>query len=110
LVEDQAKTAGLPGTIALAKNMAEIASEKTAAAARFGLKMLIVFSFLCVPVRPSRRVAQYTASGVPVLKNGRILRFLRVLRSERLFINPKGWEFSPTFDIVDFVAIAGPRG
>jgi hypothetical protein len=41
-MKDQAKTAGLPGTIALARKRAEMATEKTAAAALFEAKSVMV--------------------------------------------------------------------
>jgi len=44
-----------------------------------------------VSCRPFLRDTQHLAGGVPNLKNGGILRFLRFRFLNHPFINPKGW-------------------
>jgi len=42
---------------------------------------------------------------VPVLKNVEILGFSEYSLMDASFINPKGWLFSPTFGIGDFLML-----
>jgi hypothetical protein len=49
--------------------------------------------------------ANNIAGGVPVSKNGRILRFSEHSFMNHSFINPKGWDFSPTIRIGDFASL-----
>jgi hypothetical protein len=49
--------------------------------------------------------AQQSAGTVPVLKNVEILGFSEYSLMDASFINPKGWLFSPTFGIGDFLML-----
>lgn len=92
--------------MALAKTTTETATEKIAAAKRFEANTDMVFSFVRLPVRPSLRAAQYIASAVPVLRNGRIPAFFVYSLNEQMFMIAKIWENIPTFSFACFECLA----
>ena len=104
--------AGVAGTIAVAMKKAEIARADTAAKTRLPVSELInmiVFSFVFQLLEPFAPDAQNCAGGVPNSKNGGILRFSEYSFMKHLFINPKGWEISPTIRITHFRGEIAPQ-
>ncbi|MDX1703694.1 MAG: hypothetical protein R3235_05320 [Altererythrobacter ishigakiensis] len=103
-VSNQANNAGLAGMIVAAITAVERTSEKAAAKILLVVSVVknIVISFHSFVWRTISPDAQHNAETVPVLKNGRFLRFSEYSFRKLSFINPKGWGFSPMFGIGDF--------